>query len=142
MPKQKRTADCFPPDITGGRLKRSASFFLCARLRCGSNLLLGGLRSLCSLRPLPPFPASPTNAELVSCGPFPYSFDGTRYQKQASTVRNMRAVLKKASWGTRRVFRGIRCAKQAFLVQKGNSVPETPSYGTELRMTSKSIKTF
>ena len=32
--------------------------------------------------------------------------------------------------------------KQAFLVQKGNSVPETPSYGTELRMTSKSIKTF
>ena len=29
----------------------------------------------------------------------------TRYQKQASTVRNMRAVLKKASWGTRRVSR-------------------------------------
>ena len=28
----------------------------------------------------------------------------TRYQKQASTVRNMRAVLKKASYGTRRIF--------------------------------------
>ena len=38
----------------------------------------------------------------------------TRYQKQASTVRNMRAVLKKASWGTRRIFGSIRCKKQAF----------------------------
>ena len=31
----------------------------------------------------------------------------TRYQKQAFTVRNMRAVLKKASWGTRRIFGSI-----------------------------------
>ena len=38
----------------------------------------------------------------------------TRYQKQASTVRNMRAVLKMASWGTRRIFGSIRCKKQAF----------------------------
>ena len=35
----------------------------------------------------------------------------TRYQKQTFTVPNMRAVLKKASWGTRRIFRGTRCAK-------------------------------
>ena len=42
----------------------------------------------------------------------------------------MRAVLKKASYGTRRVFRGTRCAEQASVVQKGYSVPETPSYGT------------
>ena len=45
-------------------------------------------------------------------------------------VRNMRAVLKKASWGTRRIFRGTRCAKQASTVRKRYSVPETPSYGT------------
>ena len=32
-------------------------------------------------------------------------------------VRNMRAVLKKASWGTRRIFRGIRCKKQASTVR-------------------------
>ena len=30
----------------------------------------------------------------------------TRYQKRTPTVRNMRAVLKKASWGTRRIFKG------------------------------------
>ena len=34
----------------------------------------------------------------------------TRYQKQASTVRNMRAVLKKASWGTRRISKARRTA--------------------------------
>ena len=32
------------------------------------------------------------NAELVSCGPFPYSFEGTRYQKQASPVRERYSV--------------------------------------------------
>ena len=81
----------------------------------------------------------------------------TRYHKQASTVRNMRAVLKKASWGTRRIFRGVRCKKQASTVRKGYSVPEKPSYGTGCifsarngprsevsrhKKTSKSIKTF
>ena len=45
-------------------------------------------------------------------------------------VRNMRAVLKKASRGTRRIIRGIRCKKQAFPVQKGYSVPKTGSCGT------------
>ena len=45
-------------------------------------------------------------------------------------VRNMRAVLKKASWGTRRIFRSIRCKKQALLVRKGYSVPETAFSGT------------
>ena len=34
----------------------------------------------------------------------------TRYQKQASTVRNMRAVLKKASYGTRRISKARRTA--------------------------------
>ena len=57
---------------------------------------------------------------------------GIRYRRGASTVRNMRAVLKKASCGTRRIFRSIRCKKQASVVRKGYSVPETPSYGTEL----------
>ena len=54
-----------------------------------------------------------------------------RYRKQASTVRNVRAVLKKASSGTRRIFRSIRCKKQAFLVREGYSVPETAFWCTE-----------
>ena len=45
----------------------------------------------------------------------------TRYQKQAFTVRNMRAVLKKASWGTRRIFGSIRCQKQPSLVRDASS---------------------
>ena len=44
----------------------------------------------------------------------------------------MHSVLKKASWGTRRIFRGTLCKKQASLVRQGYSVPKTPSYGTEL----------
>ena len=42
----------------------------------------------------------------------------------------MRAVLKKASWGTRRIFRSIRCKKQASTVRKGYSVPKTAFSGT------------
>ena len=45
-------------------------------------------------------------------------------------VRNMRAVLKKASSGTRRIFGSIRCKKQAFPVLKRYSVPKTGSCGT------------
>ena len=63
----------------------------------------------------------------------------TRYQKQASTVRNMRAVLKKASWGTRRIFGSIRCKKQAFPVRKRYSVPKTAFSGT--RRISKARRT-
>ena len=80
---------------------------------------------------------------------------GIRYRRGPSMVRNMRAVLKKASWGTRRIFRGIRCKKQAFPVRKGYSVrrtascgtrciihqgysvPETPFYGTEQTLGAK-----
>ena len=54
----------------------------------------------------------------------------TRYQKQTFTVPNMRAVLKKASWGTRRIFRGTRCSKQASTVRKRYSVPKTGFCGT------------
>ena len=46
----------------------------------------------------------------------------------------MHSVLKKASWGTRCVFGGTLCKKQASLVRQGNSVQETPSYGTELAL--------
>ena len=42
----------------------------------------------------------------------------------------MRAVLKKASWGTRRIFGSIRCKKQASTVRKRYSVPKTGSCGT------------
>ena len=55
-----------------------------------------------------------------------------RYRRGPPTVRNMRAVLKKASCGTRRIFRSIRCKKQSSVVRKEYSVPETPFYGTEL----------
>ena len=55
---------------------------------------------------------------------------GIRYRRGHPMVRNMRAVLKKASWGTRRIFRGIRCKKQAFPVRKGYSVRRTASCGT------------
>ena len=56
------------------------------------------------------------------------------YRRRPPPVRNMRAVLKKASWCTRRVFRSPPCSKQASGVQKGYSVPETPFYGTEQAM--------
>ena len=56
------------------------------------------------------------------------------YRRKPPPVRNMRAVLKKASWCTRRVFRSPPCSKQASGVQKGYSVLETPSYGTELTL--------
>ena len=55
---------------------------------------------------------------------------GIRYRRGPPMVRNMRAVLKKASWGTRRVFRGIRCKKQASTVRKRYSVPKTAFSGT------------
>ena len=55
---------------------------------------------------------------------------GIRYRRGPSMVRNMRVVLKKASWGTRRIFRGIRCKKQASTVRKGYSVRRTAFCGT------------
>ena len=45
-------------------------------------------------------------------------------------VRKGHSVRKKASWGTRRIFRGPPCSKQASGVQKGYSVPETAFSGT------------
>ena len=55
---------------------------------------------------------------------------GIRYRRGPPMVRNMCAVLKKASWGTRRIFRSIRCKKQAFPVRKRYSVPKTAFCGT------------
>ena len=52
------------------------------------------------------------------------------YRRRPPPVRNMRAVLKKASWCTRRIFRCPPCSKQASGAQKGYSVPEIPFYGT------------
>ena len=95
-----------------------------ARLRCGGNLPLPRpgvdrpLRGNCH-------PLSSTPDNQVRC-----VFGSAPYQNPPSTVRNMRAVLKKASSGTRRIFRDIRCKKQAPTVRKEYSVPETPSYGT------------
>ena len=52
-------------------------------------------------------PLSSTPDNQVRC-----VFGSAPYQNPPSTVRNMRAVLKKASWGTRRIFRGVPCQKQ------------------------------
>ena len=52
------------------------------------------------------------------------------YQRGPPTVRNMRAVLKKSSSGTRRIFGSIRCKKQASTVRNEYSVPEPPFSGT------------
>ena len=41
-----------------------------------------------------------------------------RYRKGPPGVRNMHSVRRTASCGTRRIFRGTRCKKQAFLVQE------------------------
>ena len=46
-------------------------------------------------------------------------------------VPNMRAVLKKASWGTQRIFGSIWCKKQASTVRKRYSVPKTVFSGTQ-----------
>ena len=72
----------------------------------------------------------PANAELVSGGPFPCPFDGTRYRRGPPTVPNMRAVLKKASSGTRRVFRSAPYQKPPSTVRKRYSVPKTGFCGT------------
>ena len=60
----------------------------------------------------------------------PAYVSGIRYRRGPPMVRNMRAVLKKASWGTRRIFRSIRCKKQASTVRKRYSVPKTASCRT------------
>ena len=54
-----------------------------------------------------------------------------RYRRGPPTVRNTHSVLKKASYGTRRIFGSPRCSKQASTVRKGYSVPETPFSGTD-----------
>ena len=76
----------------------------------------------------------PQKASKAFCELFrpakPASVSGIRYRKQAFTVPNMRAVLKKASWGTRRIFGSIRCKKQASTVRKRYSVPKTAFSGT------------
>ena len=65
---------------------------------------------------------------------------GIRYRKQAFTVPNMRAVLKKASWGTRRIFRRLRCSKQASTVRKGYSVHENPLFLHGRRFQRNSVR--
>ena len=88
-----------------------------------------------SQRQLPPASKYPSIAQRAPCSNRQtgqrVSVREIRYRKQPPTVRNTHSVLKKASWGTRRIFRGIRCKKQASTVRKGYSVPETHFSGTE-----------
>ena len=67
---------------------------------------------------------------FVAGNAFSFWLCGIRYRRGPPTVRNTHSVLKTGSWGTRRIFRGIRCKKQAFPVQKGYSVRRTASCGT------------
>ena len=64
-------------------------------------------------------------AKLRCGGNLPLS--GIRYRRGPPMVRNMHAVLKKASWGTRRIG-SIRCKKQAFPVRKRYSVHDPPPF--------------
>ena len=91
---------------------------------------------------LPPASKYPSIAQRAPCSNRQtgqrVSVREIRYQKQTSTVRNEHSVLKKASWGTRRIFGSIRCKKQAFLVREGYSVPETAFwYATHLQRCAK-----
>ena len=86
-----------------------------ARLRCGGNL------------PLCPAFGTGVLGVLWWLGGWVV---GIRYRRGASLVRNMRAVLKKASWGTRRIFIRLRCKKQASTVRERYSVPKTALSGT------------
>ena len=54
----------------------------------------------------------------------------TRYRKRPPMVRKGHSVPKTGSYGTQRIFRGIRCKKQASTVRKRYSVPKTGSSGT------------
>ncbi len=102
------------------------SFWLCGT-RCRQCLLISGIRDTRCRQCSSHFGfvvLAAGNALLLS------AVCGIRYRRGHPMVRNMRAVLKTGSWGTRRIFRGIRCKKQAFPVRKGYSVPETPFYGT------------
>ena len=56
------------------------------------------------------------------------AFSETRRTKNRLLWYGICAVLKKASWGTRRIFRGTRCSKQASTVRKGHSVHENPLF--------------
>ena len=79
-----------------------------ARLRCGGNLPLP--------RPGVDRPLR-VNCHPLSCAPdnqVRCVFGSAPYQKRASTVRNMRAVRKTGSCGTRRIFGSIRCKKTGF----------------------------
>ena len=69
-----------------------------------------------SQRQLPPASKYPSIAQRAPCSNRQtgqrVSVREIRYQKQTSTVRNTHSVFKKASWGTRRIFRGLPCQKQ------------------------------
>lgn len=96
-----------------------------------------------SQRQLPPASKYPSIAQRAPCSNRQtgqrVSVREIRYRKQPPTVRNTHSVLKKASCGTRRVFRSIRCKKQAFPVRKKYSVPKNSLlwYATHLQRCAK-----
>ena len=105
----------------------ASSFLAAVVFAAGNALLILALwyslqAMLFSFLPFVAFAAG--NALLLS------AVCGIRYRRGPPTVRNTHSVLKIGSWGTRRIFRGIRCKKQAFPVQKGYSVRRTASCGT------------
>ena len=84
---------------------------------------------------LPPASKYPSIAQRAPCSNRQtgqrVSVREIRYRKQPPMVRNTHSVLKKASYGTRRIFGSIRCKKQASTVRKRYSVQKTGSCGTE-----------
>ena len=61
------------------------------------------------------------------------------YRRRPPPVRNMRAVLKKASWCTRRIFRSHPCSKQASGVQRDIRYQKPPSLVRNKPCTGKGL---
>ena len=117
---------CFPP------VRRATLFALASSFRAvvafgAGNLLLFAVCGIRCRQCSSPFCRLWHSLQAM---PSHFWLCGIRYRRGPSMVRNMRAVLKKASWGTRRIFRGIRCKKQASTVRKRYSVRRTASCGT------------
>ena len=56
---------------------------------------------------------------------------GIRYRRGPPTVRNTHSVLKKASWGTRRIFKGVPCQKQHLPQRQPLQCAKRPPLGGE-----------
>ena len=92
-------------------------------------------RAKSSQRQLPPASKYPSIAQRAPCSNRQtgqrVSVREIRYRKQPPTVRNTHSVLKKASWGTRRIFKGVPCQKQHLPQRQPLQCAKRPPLGGE-----------